>query len=133
MLTPTSEVKIMDFGIARPMDVRGVTQTGLVIGTPDYMSPEQAQGRADLDLRSDVYSVGVVLYEMFTGVLPFTGDSAIGIAMKHVQQPPPPPRQVLPSLPPELELVILKSLEKEPGRRFQKMTDLHAELVRLNK
>jgi len=132
MLTPASEVKIMDFGIARPVDRRGVTATGLSIGTPDYMSPEQAQGKQDLDHRSDVYSAGVVFYEMFTGSLPFTGETAISIAMKHVQEPPPPPRKVKPDLPLPLEALLLKTLEKDPARRYQKITDVLADLQRLS-
>ena len=130
MLTQSSEIKIMDFGIARPAADRGVTATGLVIGTPDYMSPEQAQGMV-VDHRSDVYSAGVVFYEMFTGVLPFSGGSALAIAMRHVQDPPPPPRKVKPDLSAELEQVILRTLDKDPGRRYQKIADLQADLAKI--
>jgi serine/threonine-protein kinase len=132
MLTPTSEVKIMDFGIARPVDRRGVTATGLSIGTPDYMSPEQAQGKQNLDHRSDIYSAGVVFFEMFTGSLPFTGETAISIAMKHVQEAPPSPRKIKPDLPPALEALLLKALHKDPTRRHQKITDVLAELQKLS-
>ena len=85
MLTPQSEVKIMDFGIVRENGESSMTQTGLVIGTPDYMSPEQAEGKADLDQRSDIYSFGVVLYEIFTGSTPFKGTTPMGVAMQHIQ------------------------------------------------
>ena len=117
ILTPTSEVKIMDFGIARPYGMEGaeansVTTTGLVLGTPDYMSPEHAQGKQDLDHRSDIYSVGVVFYELFTGILPFTGDTPVAVALKHVRETAAPPREVRPELPPELEASIVKCLEK---------------------
>ena len=128
LLTQTSGVKIMDFGIARPKDTKGLTATGLVIGTPDYMSPEQAQGKQDLDHRSDIYSAGVVFYEMFTGALPFRGESSIGTAMQHIQQPPTPPRQVNPGLPQALEAIILRCLEKAPAERYQKMAELQRDL-----
>jgi len=132
ILTPTSEVKIMDFGIARPLNVQGVTATGLVIGTPQYMSPEQAQGKQDVDERSDIYSTGVVFYEMFTGVLPFRADTPLAIAMKHVQEEPVPPRSVLATLPEPLDAVILRCLKKDRAHRYQKMVDLHADLVKLS-
>jgi len=132
MLTPQSQVKIMDFGIVRDMDRGSVTQTGLVMGTPDYMSPEQAQGRDDVDQRSDVYSLGVVLYEMFTGVLPFKGDTPISIAMKHVTEHPRPPRAVNPSLPEEMERIILRCMKKSPAERYQNMADVLADLYRIS-
>jgi serine/threonine-protein kinase len=130
ILTPASEVKIMDFGIALPQGKRGsdMTATGLIMGTPDYMSPEQVQGKRDLDHRSDIYSLGVVLYEMFTGILPFSGDSAINIAMKHVQEQPPSPRSINHTLPTVLELIIMRCLQKSPSERYQKVEDLQADL-----
>ena len=134
ILTPTSEVKIMDFGIARPYGVEGaqansVTTTGLSLGTPDYMSPEQAQGKQDLDNRSDIYSVGVVFYELFTGILPFTGDTPVAVALKHIRETAVPPRQVRPELPPELEVIIVKCLEKSPQQRFPDMAGVLTQLV----
>ena len=134
ILTPTSEVKIMDFGIARPYGMEGaeansVTTTGLVLGTPDYMSPEQAQGKQDLDHRSDIYSVGVVFYELFTGILPFTGDTPVAVALKHVRETAVPPREVRPELPPELEASIVKCLEKSPQRRFPDMASVLTQLA----
>jgi serine/threonine-protein kinase len=132
MLTPQSDVKIMDFGIVRDMDRGSVTQTGLVMGTPDYMSPEQAQGKDDVDQRSDVYSFGVVLYEMFTGVTPFRGDTPISIAMKHVNEQPPSPRSVSPSLPEAMERIILRCMKKSPADRYPHMAELSAELYRIS-
>jgi eukaryotic-like serine/threonine-protein kinase len=133
MLTPQSDVKIMDFGIVKGASESSMTQTGLVMGTPDYMSPEQAQGKADLDQRSDVYSFGVVLYEMFTGALPFRGESPIAIAMKHIQEEPRTPRAVNPQLPAEMEQIIVRSMQKDPGARYQRMADLQVDLYRLSK
>ncbi len=132
MLTPQSEVKIMDFGIVRENDRASGTQTGMVVGTPDYMSPEQAQGKGDLDHRSDVYSLGVVLFEIFTGKLPFGGDSPFSVAMKHVQQPPPEPRSLQRNLPEGLQNVILRCMSKDPAARYEKMSHLHAELYRIS-
>jgi serine/threonine-protein kinase len=131
ILTQASEVKIMDFGIARPKESggSGMTATGLIMGTPDYMSPEQVQGKRDLDQRSDIYSLGVVFYEMFTGILPFSGDSAINVAMKHVQEQSPPPRSINQTIPPPLELVILRCLRKSPAERYQKVEDLQNDLL----
>jgi eukaryotic-like serine/threonine-protein kinase len=133
MLTPQSEVKIMDFGIVRDPKESNVTQTGLIMGTPDYMSPEQAQGRGDLDQRSDVYSFGVVLYEMFTGALPFRAETPIAVAMKHIQEQPRSPRAVEPSIPVELENVIQRAMQKDPNARYKRMADLQADLYRLSK
>jgi len=136
MLTPQSDVKIMDFGIVRDTtksEGSGMTQTGTIMGTPDYMSPEQAMGRGDLDHRSDVYSFGVVLYEMFTGALPFRGESPIAIAMKHIQEEPKAPRAVNPKMPPELESIIQRAMRKPPESRYPRMADLLADLYRLSK
>jgi serine/threonine-protein kinase len=129
ILTPTSDVKIMDFGIARPVDREGMTATGLIIGTPDYMSPEQVQGQKGLDHRSDIYSLGVVLYEIFTGVLPFAGESKLSVAMKHVQENPAPPRAINQNMPAPLELIIIRCMKKDPAERYQKVEDLFSDLV----
>jgi serine/threonine-protein kinase len=104
MLLPRGRVKIMDFGIARVQTVKGgdasgLTTAGTVMGTPDYMSPEQAQG-FPADYRSDIYSLAVVLYEVFTGRLPFTGDTIMKVVMAHIRNPPPPPRTVSDRIPP---------------------------------
>lgn len=118
MVTPEGQVKIMDLGLALPREAQRVTAPGMVIGTPAYISPEQAKGK-DLDRRTDIYSLGIVLYEMVTGQLPFNADDITALLLQHVQQPPPPPRLIVPDLPMALESVILKSLEKDRERRFQ--------------
>ncbi|MBI2897240.1 MAG: protein kinase [Deltaproteobacteria bacterium] len=126
-------VKILDFGIAKMNELDGkpgepgrrLTKTGMIFGTPEYMSPEQAAGRA-LDHRVDIYSVGVIMYEMFVGRVPFTGDTFMGILTKHMFDAPPPMRQINPRvvIQPALEGVIFKALSKEPGKRHQTMTAL---------
>jgi len=119
-------VKVSDFGIAR--SVRSdATQTGTVIGTPAYMSPEQAQGKA-IDHRSDMYSLGLVLYEMFTGRPAFQGDTPLAVAMKHIDEAPTPPRLLEPDLPERINRAILKCLEKNPNKRFQSIDDLESAL-----
>ena len=117
-VTAGGQAKIMDLGLALPKDAKRVTTDGMIIGTPAYLSPEQAQGFT-LDYRTDIYSLGVVLYEMAAGQLPFASDDIPVLLMQHVKQPPPPPRLVVPTLPVSLEAVILKALEKNPVRRFQ--------------
>ncbi len=118
-------VKLLDFGISKIKKTEGtedtgLTATGVVMGTPQYIAPEQAHGVEDVDHRVDIYSLGVILYEMCTGRLPFTGNSAIDILMKHIQQDPIPPRQTRPDLgiSEEIERVILKAMEKEPSDRY---------------
>jgi serine/threonine protein kinase len=127
ILPESGELKIMDFGIARPSQIGGqdpaLTTAGTVMGTPDYMSPEQAQGRA-ADFRADIYSLGIVLFESLTGKLPFQGETATQVVIAHVQQPPPSPRSINPRLPKRLEAAILRCLEKDPTRRWQKVDDL---------
>ncbi|HET9317932.1 MAG TPA: protein kinase [Vicinamibacteria bacterium] len=129
ILPETGDVKIMDFGIARVSELeRGesdpaLTMAGTVMGTPDYMSPEQASG-TPADFRSDIYSLGVVLFEMFTGRLPFTGEKVMSVILGHIQKPPPLPRKLNPQVPPELEQVILRCLDKNPKRRYQQIGDV---------
>jgi serine/threonine protein kinase/DNA-binding CsgD family transcriptional regulator len=122
-VTPEGQVKIMDLGLARPRTGKRVTAPGMVIGTPAYISPEQAQGH-NLDSRTDIYSLGIVLYEMITGELPFNADDITALLLQHVQQAPTPPSMVVQDLPLPLETVILKVLEKNPNRRFQSMEAL---------
>jgi serine/threonine-protein kinase len=131
MLTHQSDVKIMDFGIVREQEKSSITEIGLVMGTPDYMSPEQAQGKGNVDYRSDVYSLGVVLYEMFTGQLPFAGTTPMSVALKHVQEVPREPRAIHSDVPDVLSNVIMRCLEKHPDARYQKMSFLQAELYRI--
>jgi serine/threonine-protein kinase len=133
ILPETGELKIMDFGIARVSEVKGgeasgLTTAGTVMGTPDYMPPEQAQGRP-ADFRSDIYSLGVVLFEIFTGSLPFKKDTAMATVLAHVQQQPPRPRSVNPRIPEDLERVILRCVEKEPAARYAKVADLLEDLT----
>jgi serine/threonine protein kinase/DNA-binding CsgD family transcriptional regulator len=118
MVTPDGHIKIMDLGLALPREAQRVTAPGMVIGTPAYISPEQAKGK-DLDHRTDIYSLGIVLYEMATGQLPFNADDITALLLQHVQQPPPRPSLLNAALPMALENVILKSLEKNRERRFQ--------------
>ena len=109
-------VKVTDFGIARA-GASDITEVGAIMGTAQYLSPEQAQGRPVTEA-SDLYSIGVVLFEMLTGKAPFDGDSAVAVALKHVNQPAPSPRETVPALPAELEAVVLKALAKDPAQRY---------------
>jgi eukaryotic-like serine/threonine-protein kinase len=131
ILPETGELRIMDFGVSRVSLVQagapGLTTAGTIVGTPDYMPPEQAEGRP-ADFRSDLYSLAVVLFEIFTGRLPFRGDSTMAVVMAHIQQPPPPPHSLNPQLPAELEAAIVKGLEKDPARRWQTADALLAAL-----
>jgi serine/threonine protein kinase len=126
-------VKLVDFGIAKLASSigGGMTQPGTVMGTPAYMSPEQAAGETMLDARSDIYSLGVTMFQMATGKLPFAdaGPSFGKILVAHLQQPPPRPRAIHPDVPEELEEIILKTLEKKPEDRYQSMAELHDSLV----
>lgn len=110
-------LKVTDFGIARAGSASTMTEAGSILGTVQYLSPEQAQG-AQVEASSDLYSLGVVLYEMVTGVLPFTGDNAVTIAMKHVSEAPVPPRELVPAVPENLERVVLRALAKRPEQRY---------------
>ena len=123
-------LKIMDFGIARLQEERGLTAEGTVVGTPDYMSPEQARG-VSLDFRSDIYSTGVVLYEVFTGTLPFDGDTPLAVVLKHIQENPPSPQARNPKMDPKISQIILKCMQKDPKDRFQSVNDLYEALTRV--
>jgi len=130
MITTTGDVKVMDFGIARAITSGDtLTQTATVLGTATYLSPEQAQGEP-VDARSDIYSLGVVLYEMFTGQPPFAGDSAVSVAYKHVREEPTLPTQLDSTIPVGLEAVTLKALAKNPANRYQSAEELRADLHR---
>ncbi|MGH9288677.1 MAG: Stk1 family PASTA domain-containing Ser/Thr kinase [Acidimicrobiales bacterium] len=132
LVTADGSVKVADFGIARAISdhsEQNLTKTGSVMGTATYFSPEQARG-APVDPRSDLYSLGCVLYEMTTGQAPFAGESAVAIAYKHVQENPVPPRQIDPALPETLEAITLKCLAKNPANRYPSAHDLRADLRR---
>jgi serine/threonine protein kinase len=126
MIDAQGNVKIMDFGIARSIEA-ATRLTGSMIGTPAYMAPEQVGGKA-IDYRTDIYSLGLILYEMFTGAPAFAADTPIAVAMKQLRESPPPPRDVEPTVPVDVERAILKCLEKDPARRFQSVADLEKAL-----
>ena len=131
LITSDGQVKVTDFGIARAMGSIDdqVTQTGLVMGTATYFSPEQAQG-LDVDGRSDIYALGVVLYEMLVGRPPFVGDTPVSIAYQHVQETPPRPRSLNPEIPAALEAIVLQAIAKLPAERYQTADELRADLER---
>ena len=130
LITAEGQVKVTDFGIARAIGVdEQITQTGLVMGTATYFSPEQAQGLG-VDGRSDVYALGVVLYEMVAGRPPFVGESPVAIAYQHVREPPQPPSAFNPDVSPALEAVILQAMAKLPKERYQTAEEFRADLER---
>jgi serine/threonine-protein kinase len=130
LITEEGTVKVTDFGIARAINTEeSLTQTGAVMGTATYFSPEQAEGMG-VDARSDIYSLGVVLFEMVTGRPPFMGDTPVAVASKHVRENPPTPREINPSVPPDLEAIILKCLAKSPEYRYATGDDLRVDLLR---
>lgn len=133
MISKSGAVKVMDFGIARALADTGnsVTQTAAVIGTAQYLSPEQARGEP-VDARSDVYSLGCVLYEILTGEPPFIGDSPVAVAYQHVREDADPPSKRHPGISPELDAVVLKALTKNPENRYQSAAEMRADLIRVH-
>jgi serine/threonine protein kinase/Tfp pilus assembly protein PilF len=132
MVDEDGNARIMDFGIARSLKTKGITATGVMIGTPEYMSPEQVEGK-DVDQRSDIYSLGVILYEMVTGRVPFEGDTPFTIGVKHKSEEPKDPKELNTQLPEDLNLVILRCLEKDKEKRYQSAGEVRAELTRIEK
>ncbi|RJQ73243.1 Stk1 family PASTA domain-containing Ser/Thr kinase [Pseudonocardiaceae bacterium YIM PH 21723] len=132
MITNNGAVKVMDFGIARALadGQAAVTQTAAVIGTAQYLSPEQARGEA-VDARSDVYAAGCVLFELLCGEPPFTGDSPVAVAYQHVREDPPEPSSVNPDVSPALDAIVLKAMSKNPANRYQSAAEMRADLVRV--
>ncbi|MFI9081067.1 protein kinase [Streptomyces sioyaensis] len=132
MLNKRGVVKVMDFGIARAMQsgVTSMTQTGMVVGTPQYLSPEQALGRG-VDARSDLYSVGIMLFELLTGQLPFDADSPLAIAYAHVQEEPPVPSSINSSLPAAVDALVARALKKNPNERFPTAEAMRDECLRI--
>ncbi|WP_255949559.1 protein kinase domain-containing protein [Streptomyces odontomachi] len=132
MMTKRNVVKVMDFGIARAMQsgVTSMTQTGMVVGTPQYLSPEQALGRG-VDARSDLYSVGIMLFQLVTGQLPFNADSPLAIAYAHVQEEPVAPSTINRALPPAVDALIARALKKNPNERFPSADAMRDECLRI--
>lgn len=127
MLLADGTVRVLDFGIARCVDRRRLTSTGAPMGTPQYMSPEHARSR--VDARSDLYSLGVVLFEMLSGTVPFSGTDAISVIMAHVSTAAPSLRSMAPDLPPAVDALVARMLEKDPARRPQSADEVRAALV----
>ena len=126
MVQPDGNIKVMDFGIARAKNSH-LTQDNSVLGTAHYVSPEQTQGK-DLGPTTDIYSLGIVMYEAATGQVPFQGDDAISVALKQVNEQPKPPSQLNPNVDPQLEAIILKCMQKNPADRFQTADELYRTL-----
>jgi serine/threonine-protein kinase len=128
LMNGEGKAKVTDFGIARSLDVQhGMTQTGTVLGTSDYIAPEQAQGQR-VDEHTDVYSLGVVLYELLTSEVPFPGENFVAVAMRHINEPPPPIRDKRPDVSPRVEAAVQKAMAKDPADRFPTMADFCREL-----
>jgi serine/threonine-protein kinase len=130
ILAADGRPKVTDFGIARAGAASQMTEVGSIIGTAQYLSPEQARGQP-VQPQADIYSLGVVLYEMLTGRVPFEGDSAVAIAFRHVSEPPTPPSELNPLVPPALEQVVMRALAKDPARRYASADEMSADLERV--
>ncbi|MFX0200830.1 MAG: protein kinase, partial [Candidatus Hodarchaeota archaeon] len=132
MIDKDGNARIMDFGIARSLEAKGITGAGVMIGTPEYMSLEQVEGK-DTDQRSDIYSLGVIIYEMVTGQVPFEGDTPFTIGMKHKGEMPQNPKELNPQISDDLNRVILRCLEKEKDKRYQSAGEVRTELENIEK
>jgi serine/threonine-protein kinase len=127
IINAQGQLKIIDFGLAHTAHMEGMTATGLIMGTPEYMAPEQVAGKR-VDERADIYSLGIILYELFTGRVPFKGDSAIGVGFMQMKEEPMKPREINPQISPQVEQVIMKALEKDPLRRYASVSELKSDL-----
>ena len=127
LTTKSGRIKVTDFGIARAVTSATMTHTGTIIGSVHYFSPEQAKGAA-VGAKSDIYSLGVVMYEMLTGTVPFNGETPISIALKHLQEEPRPLRESNPEVPPLVEAIVLKAMAKEPDQRFEDISEMITDL-----
>ncbi len=132
MIDREGNAKIMDFGIARSFSVKGITGAGVMIGTPEYMSPEQVEGK-EVDQRSDIYSLGIILYEMLTGQVPFEGDTPFTVGVKHKSEIPKDPSELNAQIPQDLNRLVLKCLEKTKERRYQTAGELGDDLEKIEK
>jgi serine/threonine protein kinase/Tfp pilus assembly protein PilF len=127
MIDKSGNARILDFGIARSLNAEGITEAGMIVGTPEYMSPEQVGGE-DIDQRVDLYALGIILYEMVSGSVPFRADSAIAVAMKHKSEKPQAPNTINPQVPDSLNRMIIRCLEKNKNNRFQTAEEILLEL-----
>ena len=132
MIDKDGNARIMDFGIARSVAGKGITDRGVMIGTPEYMSPEQVEGK-DIDQRTDIYSLGIILYEMLTGRVPFEGDTALAVAVKHKTEIPKAPREYNEQISEDLNRLILKCLEKDKEKRYRNAGEVRSELENIEK
>jgi len=130
LIDDDDQLKIVDFGLAaaaRQSDAR-LTKSGILVGTPTYMAPEQVRGRT-IDSRTDIYTLGIIMYEMFVGQAPYSGDESMAILFQHVEGEATPPREMNPGIPPALEAVILKSMAVNPDNRFQTFDELRLQIT----
>ncbi len=132
MIDKEGMARIMDFGIARSVSGKGITGAGVMVGTPEYMSPEQVESK-ETDQRSDIYSLGVILYEMVTGRLPFEGDTPLSVAVKHKTEAPQNPKEINTQIPEDLSRLILRCMEKDKEKRYQSAGEVRAELENIEK